>query len=258
MFEQERMVGRLQRKVLAEADIKACFLSGSFGKRSEDDYSDIDVALVYIDENKKALAWENRRQFVQSIMPYLAVKSFDAAHVRPFFHIALYANGSKLDFRYESIDSLAPNPWDSQIRILKDEQNWADNFQKSSAQLAYPRPYITTAELLEIDRRFWIMYWDIIRQIARGDSKRPYPVYLEMLYFTFPTLLASLPEGHNARDALINIRYDINAKDSIQWLNQLIHLYIDAREAAVNFHSLQFTANNAFESEILKLLAKLS
>ncbi len=258
MFEQERMIGRVQRKVTAEPDIVACFLAGSFGKRVADAYSDLDIALVFADEDRRVEAWEKRRQFVRSIMPYLAVKSFDAIHVRPFFHIALYANGSKLDFRYESKETLIPNPWDGQIRILKDENNWAESYQQASANLAYPRSSISNTDLVAVDQRFWIMYWDIIRQLARGDSKRPFPIYLEMLYFTFPTLLAALPQNHAARDALINVRYELNAEKTIQWMSKMIPIYLAARKAIVLEHNLQFTANTAFESEILKLLDKLT
>ena len=49
MFEQERFVGRLQRHVLAEQGVVSCFLTGSFGRRGDDLYSDVDVVLVYED-----------------------------------------------------------------------------------------------------------------------------------------------------------------------------------------------------------------
>ena len=47
MFEQERFIGRLQRHVMTEARILTCFLSGSFGRRADDAFSDVDIALVY-------------------------------------------------------------------------------------------------------------------------------------------------------------------------------------------------------------------
>ena len=47
MFEQERFIGRLQRHVMTEARVLTCFLSGSFGRRADDAFSDVDIALVY-------------------------------------------------------------------------------------------------------------------------------------------------------------------------------------------------------------------
>ena len=110
MFEQERLIGRLQRSVTQEPDIVACFLSGSFGRRADDAYSDLDLVLVYGDKNARDRAWGSRLQFTQSIMPYVPFKSFDAAHIRPFFHVVLFANGGKLDLRFETQSSLTPKP----------------------------------------------------------------------------------------------------------------------------------------------------
>ena len=69
MFEQERLIGRLQRYVLDDPAITACFLSGSFGRRASDPYSDLDAALVFPDQGARERAWLNRVQFAKSIMP---------------------------------------------------------------------------------------------------------------------------------------------------------------------------------------------
>lgn len=257
MFEQERMIGRLQRRVAVEPTILACFLSGSFGRRSSDTFSDLDVALIFQNMEAREHAWSSRTPFAQSIMPYLAVKSFDAQHVRPYFHIALYANGSKLDFRYEAQDTLAPNPWDGQIRILKDTQGWAETFQTASSRLAFPQPMMSSSELVELDQRFWIMCWDIIRQLARGDSNHPFSIYLEVLYFTLPALLKALPPEDTARNALIRVSYDLNAKDSLKSMVDLLNAYLATRSAIINRYSLQLSIENSFELEIKNLLGKL-
>lgn len=258
MFEQERMISRVQRKVTAEPEIMACFLSGSFGRRTEDPYSDLDFALIFENDQDKALAWDRRRKFTQEIMPYVAVKSFDASHVRPFFHIALYANGAKLDFRYESKKTLNPNPWDRQIRILKDSYGWVEEFQKTSSTLPFPQPRISSSELFELDQRFWIMYWDIVRQLARGDSKRPFTIYLEILYFTLPPVLTAMPENDPVKDNLIKANYNLDAQFTLKNMVEFLHAYLNARSKLVNLYSLQFPINSAFESEIMKLLEKLA
>ena len=64
----------------------------------------------------------NWRDFTHSVLAYVPAKSFDAAHIRPYFHIVLFSNGTKADFRYETAASLQPNGWDSELKILKDIQ----------------------------------------------------------------------------------------------------------------------------------------
>jgi signal-transduction protein with cAMP-binding, CBS, and nucleotidyltransferase domain len=89
MFEQDRVLLRLQQRVLAEPEVLVCFLSGSYGRGEQDAFSDLDVAMVFADEDSRETAFEQRRDFVRSVLPYVPAKSFDAAHVRPYFHIAL-------------------------------------------------------------------------------------------------------------------------------------------------------------------------
>jgi hypothetical protein len=257
MFEQDRMIGRLQRRVASQTNIGACFLSGSFGRRTSDHFSDLDICLVFINEAARINTWEQRDQFAQSITPYLALKSFDAKHIRPYFHIALYANGCKLDFRYETRESIEQNPWDGQIRILKDSENWAQAFQEACSRLAFPQPSITSAQLSELDQRFWIMYWDIVRQLARGDSIRPFTIYLELLCFTLPKLLEVLPSGEPSRELLSQAYYSNRAEASIESLSSLLDGYLAARAVIIRDYSLQISINASFESEIKRLLERL-
>ena len=189
MFEQERVIGRIQRRVLAEPAIVACFLGGSFGRGADDDYSDLDVVLVFANEPGRDLAWEQRREFAQSVMPYVAMNAFDAQHIRPYLFVTLFSNGSKVDYRYEAADILRPGPWDGRIRILKDSGGWAENHQNSSSRLSWPAPTIRGDELIAIDQRFWIMFWDVLRLLARGDSNKPFQVYLQLLSYSLPPFL---------------------------------------------------------------------
>ena len=75
MFEQERFIGRLQRHVMTEARILTCFLSGSFGRRADDAFSDVDIALVYGSAAERDAAWAARSDFVRAVMPYVAARS---------------------------------------------------------------------------------------------------------------------------------------------------------------------------------------
>jgi hypothetical protein len=258
MFEQERVIGRLQRRVMAEPAIMACFLSGSFGRRADDDYSDVDVALIYMDDAARDAAWKQREDFAKSVMPYVPLKAFDAKHIRSYFYITLLSNGSKFDYRYESAESLQPNPWDSQIRILKDSNAWAEGYQAQSARLSKPQPAITSSELIDLDQRFWVMFWDVLRLLARGDSDRPFPIYLEILSFTLPTLLNVLPHNDPSRERLINAYYSRDTRATAKHLTELMESYLAARQTIVQQYHLQPVGDQAFESEIRRLIAKIA
>ncbi len=257
MFEQERMIGRIQRRVLAEPSVRVCFLSGSYGRRTEDAFSDIDVALVFRDESGRNIAWRGREAFVNDVMPYVPVKAFDGDHIRPYFYISLFSNGSKVDWRYETEDTLKPNPWDANIRILKDNNGWGDTFQNASACLAFPQPRITVEELSALDNQFWVMFWDILRLLKRGDTDKPFAIYLELLYATLPPLLRVLPAEDTTRQGLLVAGYGRDAQKNRTQMVSLLDAYLAARSAIISRHNLAFFPNQGFESEIKRLVQKL-
>ncbi len=257
MFEQERMIGRIQRQVLSNPSIRVCFLSGSYGRRTEDDYSDIDVALVFRDKSSRDMAWRERAVFVKDVMPYVPVKAFDGEHIRPFLYISLFSNGSKVDWRFETESELKPNPWDANIRILKDNSGWGETFQQASAYLAFPQPRITAEELAALDNQFWVMFWDALRLLKRGDIDKPFTIYLEMLQFTLPSLLRALPPEDDARRGLLIMDYGRDAKKNRKQMAALLDAYLAARSAIISRYNLAFFPNQGFETEIKRLVQKL-
>lgn len=254
MFEQERVLVRLQQRVLSERDILACFLTGSYGRYQEDPYSDLDVAILFADEAARERAWQQRRAFIQSITPYVPAKSFDADHIRPFFHIALYSNGSKVDIRYELIDTLIPNPWDCDLRILKDRDGWAEQYQAECARAPLPQPRLTGAELAALDERFWIMLWDAFRLLLRGDCDKPFTIYLELLHFTLPPLLKVLPPEDPARQPLLQANFSWDTQATASHLNNLLQAYLNARTAVIQRLHLDFSADTRFETAVQNLI----
>lgn len=256
MFEQDRTIVRLQQRVLHEPDILACFLSGSYGRRTDDAYSDLDVALIFADEGRREAAWRDRHAFAQSVLPYVPARLFDAEHVRPYLHIALYSNGSKVDYLYETQASLLPNPWQRDIRILKDSDGWAEQFQAASARTLFTQPRITTQELTQLDNRFWVMFWDVFRLLLRGDADKPYTVYLELLHFTLPPLLHVLPLEEPARQGLLQAYYNQDTKATAQHLARLLEAYLAARTAVVRRLNLSFMPDSTFERQIQQLVQR--
>ncbi len=255
MFEQERVIVRLQQRVQNESAVQVCFLAGSYGRRTDDAYSDLDVALVFADDFQRESAWRQRREFVKSVTPYVPCKSFDAAHVRPFFHIALYSNGAKVDYRYETKESLQPNPWDRDLRILKDD-GWGAEFQARCAQTVPTRPQITAAELTSLDERFWVMFWDVYRQALRGDFDKPFTVYLELLHFSLPPLLRVLPPEDPAYKGLLAAFYSQDTKATAVHLRSLLEAYVAARTAVVRRLNLAFMPDTSFENQMKRLVER--
>lgn len=256
MFEQDRFIVRLQQRIAREPAILACFLSGSFGRRTADEYSDLDVGLVFADDDARDFAWQRRFEFVKDVLPYVPVKSFDADHVRPHFHIALYSNGAKVDYRYESRSSLRPNPWDRELRILKDSDNWAADYANRCTQTFAPPTRITVEEMTRLDHRFWVMFWDIYRLLLRGDSDKGFTIYLELLHFTLPTLLHILPPEDPAHQGLISAGYSRDPATTLAHMRTLLKAYEAARSAVIRRTNVGYMPGSGFEESVKRLVSR--
>ena len=257
MFEQDRFLVRLQQYVLRESAIAVCFLSGSYGRRQEDPYSDLDVAFVFAHEGQREAVWAKRREVVNQAMPYVPSRSFEGEHVRPFFHIALYSNGAKVDYRYEVMAQMQSNPWDRDLRILKDtSEKWGEQYQYSCAQTFHTMPRLTTDELTAIDNRFWVMFWDVFRQVLRGDHDKPFEIYVQLLQFSLPPLLAVLPPEEPARQGVQQAFFSQDTKATAQQMAQLLEGYLAVRSAVIQRLNLDFMAEHSFESAIQKLVRR--
>ena len=256
MFEQDRFIVRLQQRITREEAIVACFLSGSFGRRTSDAFSDLDVGLVYTDDETRDVAWHKRFEFVKDVLPYVPAKSFDADHVRPYFHIALYSNGAKVDYRFESQTNLIPTTWDREIRILKDTGGWAQAFADRCSQTFSPPPRISREEMTRLDHRFWVMFWDIYRLLLRGDADKGFSIYLELLHFTLPPFLRILPPEDASRKALIVASYDYDTRATLAHMRSLLDAYQEARSAVIRRTNVAFIPNSGFEQAIRRLIER--
>jgi hypothetical protein len=254
MFEQDRFIVRLQQSVMRESDIEICFLSGAHGRRTEDAYSDLDVVFVFPDTATRDDAWARRRDFVRSILPYVPARSFDAGHIRPHLHIALYSNGAKVDYRYEARDEIAPQPEDRELRILKDSDGWAESYQAASARIIPTQPRLEAAELERIDTHFWGLFWEVFRQLLRGDARTPFTTYLELLYFTLPPLLRALPPEDPAHQGLVDVHYTREAAPTLRELRRLFGAYLAARSAVISRYNVGYLPDSGFERGIERIL----
>lgn len=256
MFEQDRFIVRLQQRVAQSGELVACFLAGSFGARRQDAFSDLDVVLVFSSPQARQEAWKERREFVRSVLPYVPARSFDADHVHDYFHVALYGNGAKVDFLFAVTDSLEPDWWHREIRILMDTGGWAEAHQVASSERPVTHPRMQAAELQELDDRFWVMFWDVYRQLLRGDRHKPFPVYLELLHFTLPPLLRVLPPEDPAVKPLLNAFYVEDTEATLEHLHRLLDAYVEARSAVIRRQNVGFVPDGAFERALRQTMAR--
>lgn len=257
MFEQDRFIVRLQQSVVRESDVESCFLAGSYGRRTEDAYSDLDVVLVFADADARDAAWSRRRDFVQSVLPYVPARSFDPGDEEEYLHRALYSNGARVDYRYVARDTLSPDPAYRELRILKDSGGWAENYQADAARVLPTRTRVETATLERIDNRFWVTFFEVYRQLLRGDADRPFVVYVDLLARTLPPLLAALPPEDPAYQGLLHAYY--NSQDveaTLAHLRRLLDAYLAARSAVIRRHSVGFVPDSSFERGIQRLLER--
>jgi len=256
MFEQDRFIVRLQQSVMRESAIQSCFLTGSHGRRAEDAYSDLDVVLLFADEAARDDAWAGRRDFAQSILPYVPAKSFDPDGEDAYVHSALYGNGAKVDVRYETRETLQPDPADREVRVLKDTAGWAEEYQAASARAVVARPRLAASELERIDNGFWLMFWDVYRHLLRGDAEKPFAVYLDLLHLTLPPLLRALPPEDAAYQGLIQATYSRDPEATLDHLRSLLAAYLAARAAVIRRHNVSFVPNNSFERALQETMRR--
>ncbi len=256
MFEQERTLSRLQQRILRESGLFACFLVGSFGRRDQDDFADLDVYLVYPTQQALEAAFAGRRELAGSILPYVAARIWENPG-RPGQISVLFANGSKIDLFYAAREALAPAPHFSQIVILKDTNDWAADLSRQSAHAAPPaQAPASAADLEALDNRFWVALWDIWRRLQRGDVDTPFADYLELLRSVIPFLLAHLPERSPAADRLVDLEYTRDSDRSLDHLRRLIDGYTAARDAVAARYRLAYSGDAAFERALRQLIGR--
>jgi hypothetical protein len=116
------------------------------------------------------------------------------------------------------------------------------------------QPRLTTAELTALDERFWVMFMDVYRLLRRGDSDKPFTIYLELLHFTLPVLLRVLPPEEPARRNLLQANFSSDTKKTIRQLVQLLDAYLAARTAVIQRFHLDFEVDSRFETAVKQLI----
>ncbi len=251
MFEQDRVLVRLQQYILQDVQISSCFLAGSFGRGSNDDYSDLDLILVFADDAERERAYSRRKEFVREVLPYVPAKSFDAIHVMPYLHIALYGNGAKVDFMYKTL-ALEPSFELRDMRLLKDSNYWGAEYLKQCALQPPTKtlPTISIDDYVDIDNRFWVMFMDTYRRLLRGEHDKPFSIYLELQFFTLPVLIRLLPPEDPAYQGLLHLYISRDLQATVSHVRNLMRVYLQARDAVVKRNQLAFITDQSFERDL--------
>ena len=175
----------------------------------------------------------------------------------PDSHLALYGNGTLVDFRYLDAETLTPYWLDGEIKVLKDNaERIAERQQSMSSGLTKQVRRVNSAELSALDNQFWVFFWDTYRRVRRGTPAGGIEDYLQLVANTLPTLLNALPKQSPTRNALIDVQYSLNADATLAHLRHLVVSYRAARDEIVQQNRIDFRPNEAFEREIDRALRK--
>ena len=248
MFEQERVLTRLQLRVNRDGGIVVCLLGGSFGRRAADGYADLNVLLGFDGPAGRQQAWEARTAFAASVLPYVACTARDEQEGLR----ALYGNGALVTYAYHLASDLRDL---GGVRVLKAPAGWPEPDPTPAPAAALPPP--TSQTLADLDAAFWPTFWNILRRTLRGENERPFPAYVQLLHDALPPLLDWLPAGHPLRTDLIQRRYGTDAAGNAAELQRLLTSYRQARDAVIAVHRLDYRPDPRLENELLRLLARL-
>ena len=254
MYEQDRFIVRLRQRLNGERLIIAAWFFGSFGRNTADPYSDLNICLVYRDETDRAAAWQQRRDFCQSILAYVSAKSVDTSDNQ---HSVLFDSGTLAHFRFESQSTLQPSAQDREIKLLKDTPDgWAAQHQQRSQFSGQQVGIISAETLRQLDDRFWVQFWSVYRQVRRGIPATSFSNYINLLADVIPPFLAALPPEHAAHQQLIAAQFGRDARATLDHLRQLLAAYLAARSALVARYRIDFRPNSTFERNIERALKK--
>jgi predicted nucleotidyltransferase len=138
------------------------FVSGSVATGTADQYSDLDLGLVFADDRSRARVWERRNDW--EIAPWF--HRFDADHVKDHFVIYLYEPGVKADLNlYVPAD--LPRPPGLRYEPLWDETGELARWAEEVAALPVPQPDWNDA--VHEEERFWGWLYFCVRHVQRGE-----------------------------------------------------------------------------------------
>jgi hypothetical protein len=140
-----------------------CCVSGSVARRAADEYSDLDLAIFFADEQAREETWRIRWEW--EIAPWF--HRFDADHVRPYFVIYLFEPGVKADLLLHLVtDPPAPGGapyevlWDTSGGVVK----WVGASNSGRQDLSPD-----WGDAVHEEERIWAWIYYCARHVQRGE-----------------------------------------------------------------------------------------
>lgn len=173
--DRDRLKNRLIRLVKEDEEILGCFFSGSIGKKTEDNYSDIDARIIVKDNiNLK----RKQVEIIRAIGKYLFIEKLEEKS-----SIIHYDTFIKLDLFVYTVEDLTPSIWMKNIAIVKDF-GLLEDLSKKSQSLSYS---ITQKEFDELINNYYADYFELYRCWKREEYN-----YLDHLILSMKHCLVSM------------------------------------------------------------------
>ena len=138
-------------------------VSGSVARRAADEYSDLDVAIFFADQEAREAIWAARWDW--EITPWF--HRFDADHVKPYFVIYLFEPGVKADLPLHLVTD-PPLPGGAPFELLWDTSGdvvkWVEASNAGRQELAPDWSAVVHEE-----ERIWAWIYYCVRHVQRGE-----------------------------------------------------------------------------------------
>lgn len=143
--------------------VVGAIVSGSVAAGGMDEWSDLDVGIVFASPEARETEWQRRSQWTF----YPKVHQLDATHIKPHFVITFFDPNIKTDLSFYTLDTL-PSLHGAPYAVAFDRSNkleaWARHCNEAFSQ---QEPDWSNVQLE--DERYWAWTYYRITKIHRGE-----------------------------------------------------------------------------------------
>jgi hypothetical protein len=162
--DHQRVLERIVHFFQGQAGAVGGCVSGSVAVRAADEYSDLDLAIFFADEQARDEMWKKRWDW--EIAPWF--HRFDADHVRPFFVIYLFEPDVKADLAL-NLATDPPSPGGAPYEVLWDTASEITKWVEASnagRQRDLPPDW---GDAVHEEERIWAWIYWCARHVQRGE-----------------------------------------------------------------------------------------
>lgn len=166
--DHQRVLSALIARFENTAGVSGLFVSGSTARQSMDQYSDIDLGIVYESDESRELAWSDRWE--GSLEPWF--HRFDADHIKPYFVIYLFEPCVKADINFYTLADLPPcegAPYEVVVSREDVLDDWCNRTNDEAVKIRESRPIVSSEDLIHDDERVWAWLVYASQHTLRGE-----------------------------------------------------------------------------------------